>query len=1215
MVGCPSCGSAENLAGQRFCDECGAQLTKTCPACGSQVREGKRFCGQCGQVLNDVAAEQVHLPPDGVAGSGSPTVEDDARLPVASGSELRWVSVVFVDLVGFTGWSESRDPEDVRELLSGYFEVARTVIGRYGGVVEKFIGDAVMAVWGAPVAQEDDAERAVRAGLELVSAVAEFGRRRGLQRLQARAGVVTGQVASWANPGEGLVTGDRVNTAARVQSVAPPGTVLVDDATRAASRAAIAYVPAGEHTVKGKTEPLVLWQATRVVANVGGVQRVDGLEAGFVGRARELALVKEWFHASTEGSRARLVLVSGAAGVGKSRLGWEFEKYVDGLAATVWWHRGRCLSYGDGVAFWALAEMVRQRFGIAEEDGAEVAAAKLARRLPEWVPDPEERAFVTPRLGVLVGAADVDLGRDELFAGWRLFLERLAGAAPVAWVIEDLHWADKGLLDFCEYLLDWSADFPIFVLGFARPELAEQRPGWLADRRNAATIALDPLPDRALGDLLDDLVPGMPATAKNRICAQAEGIPLYAVETIRSLVDRDVVVPQGGVYRMVGNLGRLTVPATLTSLLAARLDGLPPAERELVKSLAVLGGTFPREAVSAVTDLPGEQVDQLLRSLVRKEVLTVRADPLSPERGQYGFIQTMLRTVVHDTLTKRERKSRHLAVAEHLRRTFPDDGDEVSEVIASHYHDAYTAAPDDPDAGHILDSAISTFSRAGKRAATVGSPDTAERQYRTAAELTDDETERAMYLEQAADMASQAGRHGDALTLYEAAAFTHAAAGRGQDAARLEARVGGCLRRLGRAEEGVDRMRAAIAELHPRGNEHVLADLHAELGIAFGAFLNRSDDAATHVEQALVLAAAHDLPRVLANALNGKALLLASWNRVFEAIGLLTISVDIAREQGLTKEESINRLNLGDLRSNRDLPGAASEFEAALVLARRAGDADGQAFSLHNLAVTHLLAGRWDEAERSALAAVGALPDGPAQALMRWPLVVLNAQRGQHERARHSLIAMETLSDSDDFQARAAVGIGRAAVAKGTGAPDGALSKAEETACLSMGLLTEGFRFGWPLALDLALSADRLDDAARLLMLVADEPPGHVPPYLRAQLARYTALIHAARDDHDTVEADLHRAITIFADLDYAYWLARTKADLAHWLTVRGRHDEAEPLLTEAVDTFTRLSAQPDLDTARSSLVDAGVGAEHDSGRRPGEGVTRDGIECHGGSR
>jgi len=530
-------------------------------------------------------------------------------------SELRWVSVLFVDLVGYTARVESWDAEDVREMLSGYFDVARTVIGRYGGTVEKFIGDAVMAVWGAPQAQEDDAERAVRAALEVVAAVEDFGQRSGVPDLRARGGVVTGQVASWTNPGEGLVAGDRVNTAARVQSAAQPGTVLVDEATKSASQAAIAYIPAGEHTVKGKSEPMTLWEATRVVAGAGGSQRVDGLEAGFVGRTRELVLVKELFHASAEGNRARMVLVSGAAGVGKSRLGWEFRKYIEGLVSTVRWHQGRCPPYGDGVAFWALAEMVRQRFGIAEEDPVEVADVRLAEELDKWVPEQDEQRFVLPRLAQLIGTNDIELSREELFAGWRLFFERMSSVDPVVLVVEDLQWADPGLLDFLDYMLEWSADYPIFVMGFARPELAERLPGWLSDRRNATTIHLEPLPAEVIERMLDDLVPGMPSEARSRIGARAEGVPLYAVETIRALVDRDVVIPKDGAYRLVGDLGELQVPATLTSLLAARLDNLPAAERDLVKALAVLGATFSRQAVGALTNA-SYQVDDLLRSLV-----------------------------------------------------------------------------------------------------------------------------------------------------------------------------------------------------------------------------------------------------------------------------------------------------------------------------------------------------------------------------------------------------------------------------------------------------------------------------------------------------------------------------------------------------------------------------------------------------------------------
>ncbi len=471
------------------------------------------------------------------------------------------MSVVFVDLVGFTTWSEAREPDVVRELLSGYFDRARTVVGRYGGEVEKFIGDAVMAVWGARVASEDDAERAVRAALELVSEVEEYGEDAGVVGLQARAGVVTGQVASWSSPGEGLVTGDRVNTAARVQAAAQPGEVLVDEATRVAAQAAIAFEPAGSHQVKGKAEPLVLARALRVVAGVSGSQRVDGLEAGLVGRARELALVKELFHATQESGRARLVLVSGVAGVGKSRLGWEFEKYADGLSAALWWHRGRCLSYGDGVAFWALAEMVRQRFDIAQNESTGSVVRKLAEQLPRWVPDEAERDFVFPRLGALLGAGEAELSREELFAGWRLFLERMAASQPVVLVIEDLHWADTGLLDFIEYLLEWSADVPIFVLALSRPELAERRPGWLADRRNATSIQLDPLDNDAVGVLLDGLVPAMPAGARSRIVDRSEGVPLYAVETVRSLIDRDLVVPRDGAYTLAGDTRRPRRPA------------------------------------------------------------------------------------------------------------------------------------------------------------------------------------------------------------------------------------------------------------------------------------------------------------------------------------------------------------------------------------------------------------------------------------------------------------------------------------------------------------------------------------------------------------------------------------------------------------------------------------------------------------------------------
>ena len=624
---CGHCGE-ENKATAKFCAECGHPLTRTCPTCATSVRPDQRFCDECGTPLTDDDAWTASVP--GRTSAAAPAPAKAAATPVA---ERRVCSVLFCDLVGFTPLSEFRDPEEVRELLSRYFDVARMVIGRYGGVVEKFIGDAVMAVWGTPVATEEDAERAVRAGLELLDAISELGRKAGVEGLAARAGVVTGSVAVTVGAtGEGMVAGDAVNTAARVQAAAKPEAVLVDDGTWRRSRAAIDFSAVGEHTLKGKTEPVPLWQAIRVLSGVAGAQRIDGLEAPFVGRDPELRMVKDSFHACADRRSPRLVSVTGVAGAGKSRLGWEFEKYIDGLADVVRWHRGRCLSYGEGVAFWALAEMIRQRLQIAEEDSSAIAAQKLLAGLEQLLTDPGERAYVTARVGQLLG---VDVGshpvlpREELFAGWRLFFERLALQGPVVLLVEDLQYADPGLLDFLEHLLDWARDVPIFVLTLARPELQDRRAGWGTGRRNSTTLTLEGLDEAAMDKLLDGLVPGMPVPAKAAVAVRAQGIPLYAVETVRMLIDLDVVQPIDGVYRLVGDLGELGVPATLQSLLAARLDALEPDARRLVADAAVLGGSFPAEALVAVSDQPEPRVRDLLAELVRREVLGVRADSLS----------------------------------------------------------------------------------------------------------------------------------------------------------------------------------------------------------------------------------------------------------------------------------------------------------------------------------------------------------------------------------------------------------------------------------------------------------------------------------------------------------------------------------------------------------------------------------------------------------
>src|SRR5215218_4842237 len=423
MLACSAC-ETENRPGRRFCSRCGAALESACASCGAANDPGDRYCGSCGAALSD--AQPPATPPVLV-------------------SERRLVSVLFADLVGFTTLSEHRDPDEVRELLSLYFDRCRTLIERYGGTVAKFIGDAVMAVWGTPVAREDDAERAVRAALTLTRAVSALGEEVGMPGLRVRAGVLTGSAAvEVGSEVEGMVLGDTVNTASRLQSLAAPGSVLVDDVTRRASEAAIVYEDAGTHQVKGREQPVRAFAALRVVAGVRGARRRVGLEPPFVGRDRQLGLVVEAAADSAERGVARLVAVTGEAGSGKSRLLWEFFKYTDGIEQNRWWHQGRCLSYGEGVAYWALAEMIRARAGITEEEDPADAREKLHATVERYVTDERERRLVEPRLAHLLGLEQRAVAaRGALVSGWRLFFESMAASEPVILAFEDLQWADS----------------------------------------------------------------------------------------------------------------------------------------------------------------------------------------------------------------------------------------------------------------------------------------------------------------------------------------------------------------------------------------------------------------------------------------------------------------------------------------------------------------------------------------------------------------------------------------------------------------------------------------------------------------------------------------------------------------------------------------------------------------------------------------------------
>ena len=582
-----------------------------------------------------------------------------------------------------------------------------------------------------------------------------------------------------------MVAGDLVNTASRIQSEAEPGTVLVGDATRRASEAAVSYEEAGTHELKGRAEPVALHRATRVVAARAGEGRSTGLEAPFVGRERELRLLKDLFHATASEGRAHLLAVIGIAGIGKSRLAWEFEKYADGLVETVYWHRGRCLAYGDGVAYWALAEMIRSRAGIAESEDESSALRKLRETVAEHVPDPVEREWIEPRLQQLLGLVERSVSdREDLFSAWRRFFECLAERETVALLFEDLHWADSGLISFIEHLLDWSRSLPIFVLALARPELAERHPGFLGTARSATTLALDPLPDEAMNDLLRGLVPGLAEEARATIRSRADGIPLYAVETVRMLLDRGMLEGAGNEYRLTGPIESLEVPETLHALIAARLDGLEPEERRLLERAAVLGKTFTTQGLAALSGLDHDAVEPVLASLTRKELLAIDTDPRSPERGHYGFLQALVQRIAYETLARTERRALHLSAASFLREGAGIDPDEIAEVIAAHYRDAYETSPNAEDAGAVRSEALTWLRRAGERSAALAATEDARRAFDSAADLAGADVERAELLERAGELAFASDELDVAVERLEQSRALYLGAGRAHDAAR-----------------------------------------------------------------------------------------------------------------------------------------------------------------------------------------------------------------------------------------------------------------------------------------------------------------------------------------------------------------------------------------------------------------------------------------------
>jgi class 3 adenylate cyclase/tetratricopeptide (TPR) repeat protein len=1171
---CATCG-APLRAGRKFCPACGTPVARACPACGTTADPDDRFCADCGGALPGADAPAQSAAAVAARPDAQPAATA-ARTTIPA-AERRLVSVLFADLVGFTGLAEHRDAEEVRELLTRYFDTARVVVGRYGGTVEKFIGDAVMAVWGTPVAREDDAERAVRAAMEMTGAVSNLGSELG-GALRLRAGVVTGEVAVTVGAeGQGMVAGDVVVTASRIQSVAEPGTVLVDDATRSVTATPILYEDAGSRELKGREQPVHVWRATQVVAMVGGAQRSAGLEAPFTGRDRELRLVKDLFHATAEERRARLVSVTGIAGIGKSRLAWEFQKYIDGLAELVRWHRGRCLAYGEGVTYWALADMIRSRARILEGEPQTAAAEKLRATVEKYAADAAEATWLESRLAHLLGLEEVgSADRDDLFAAWRRFLERIAEEAPTVLVFEDLHWADPGLLDFVEYLLDWSRDHRLFVMTLARPELIDLRPTWGSQKRNFVSMHLEPLAPQAMDELVGALVPGLPSEVRRRITERSEGVPLYAIETVRMLLDRGVLRRQGDTCVVTGQVEDLDVPDSLHALIAARLDRLDPQLRDLLQHAAVLGQSTTVEALAAVTGAPAAELQPALDTLVAREFLTVQTDRMSPELGQYVFLQALVRRVAYDTLSKRERKVRHLAAARHLTSAFPGDADEVVEVLASHLVAAYSAAPADPDAEELRDRARAMLGRAGQRAASLAAMDEAYHYYAQAAELAVDAGDRAELLERAGDTAGLAGRSDVAVGLLEEAVSILTSEGRTHPAARVSARLGEVLWDRGDSTAALERMEAAYGHLAGEEADADLATLAAMLGRCH-ALVGSRELAAERIDAAIRIADELALAQVSADALITKGILLVTSGRRAEPEALTKHALAVALENNLTTTALRASFNLsGRLTSRGDYAGAIGELSSALGRARTWGNRLWEWRLLGQMVASLVEIGRWDE----AVARDAELPDldvtaaVPALQGNRVTLVHVHVHRGDLESARrllHSCAALKTSPDQQDVGAHAAAA---AAISAASGAYADAVAQgtvAFDTVD-TYGSAEDWVNAGFVLAVDAGLALGD-EPTVESLIARASAPRLLVARPFQGKVIRARGALAAHRGDRVGAAAEYSAALRAFRALDAVFDQAVTLLALAG--VVAAESPDAPAMLAEARGIFTQLRATP----------------------------------------
>ena len=1073
-----------------------------CPSCGQENPAGARFCFSCGKPFEETAARE----------------------------ERKVVTVLFADLVGFTSRADAMDPEDVRALLSPYHQRLRSELERFGGTVEKFIGDAVVALFGAPVAHEDDPERAVRAALAIRDWVREEE-----ADLQLRIAVNTGEalIALGARPeaGEGMASGDVVNTTARLQSAAPVNGILVGETTWRATRDRIEYAEHEAVSAKGKSAAVNVWEAVEAKSR-SGMDLEQRVLTPLVGREREVGVLFDAFERAMRQREPQLVTLVGVPGIGKSRLVAELFQRIDQMPDLILWRQGRALPYGAGVSFWALGEMVKAQTGINENDTPEAALARLRASVEDTV-DEHERAWVERHLEALLSLSDESVvDRQESFAAWRLYLEGLADQRPLVLVFEDLHWADEGLLDFVDHLAEWASGVPLLVLASARPELLDRRPGWGGGKLNAVTLALAPLDDadaaRVIAGVLDRAV--LPAETQAALLERAGGNPLYAEQFAR-------------LYLEQGAVGGTGVPENVQATIAARLDALPDDEKQLLQDAAVLGKVFWSGGL-------GPDVDPALHALERKAFIRRERRSAVAGEAEYAFRHVLVREVAYGQIPRSARARKHVAAAEWVESLGrPEDH---AELLAHHYATAWelarAAGQDTPE---LVERARVALRKAGDRAAALNSQTVAADFYRAALELWPADAPDRPLLLFALGRAEFISGDSTAQRLHESVEpllsgdFVEQAA----EAEAVGAEASWYRGEGAEVERRLDHALDLVAPLPPsRAKAWILsqASRYAMLATNY----RRSIE---YGERALEMAAALELPDVRVHALNNVG---SARERLGEG-GITELEESVALAEELNSPELARSLNnLASIKYALGNVPECHELELrSIVVAERYGLESMLAFSrMNTLGSLHRL-GRWDElrtlADEIIAGDPAAGPSSMARSFRAWVRVAQDDVEGALE---DSAYAVEVARRAKDPQAILPALMGQAYVLDAAGRTH----EARE-------LMLE--------------SSDRLE---RLKGGVSPPTPGEVVDARLRIVGRDHALHALTGWLHDRpwtvagrafVEGDFNRAIELYEEIGSVADVALVHLRAAQGYVDAGRRAEADQHLQAALSFYRSVHA------------------------------------------